>query len=360
MSSTFGKNIKISVFGQSHGKAIGVVIDGLPAGESVDEAELFRFMRRRRPGGSLATPRREEDAPRFLSGLLDGKTCGSPLCAVIENHDAHSEDYAALKDKLRPGHADYSAWCKWQGYADLRGGGHFSGRLTAPLCIAGGIAKQLLARKGVFAGAHLAAVGGQKDIPFPLYPDAALFEAVAGKTLPVLDDGAGRAMEEVIRAAANAGDSVGGIVECAAVGVPAGLGAPIFDGLENQLAAAIFGIPAVKGLEFGAGFDVAKKRGSENNDPFCVSPEGAVVTAKNDCGGILGGISNGMPIVLRAAFKPTPSITKPQQTVDLAAKTETELTVKGRHDPCVALRAVAVVEAVVALVLLDMIMEEST
>ena len=357
MSSEFGKLLKISVFGQSHGKAIGVVIDGLPAGEAVDLEELDRFLSRRRPGKSpLSTARREADAPVFLSGLENGITCGAPLCAVIENGDQHSSDYDQLRDRPRPGHADYTAYVKWGGQADMRGGGHFSGRLTAPLCVAGGIAKQILARRGVYVGAHLASVGAESDASFPLRPTAELFDAVAAKPFPVIDDDAGERMRAVILAAKNDGDSVGGVIECAAVGLPAGLGEPMFGGVENRLAAALFGIPAVKGVEFGDGFAAARARGSENNDPFAVE-NGRVVTETNRAGGILGGITDGMPIVLRTAVKPTPSIARPQRTVSLSAGADAELAIRGRHDPCIAHRAVPVVEAVTAAVLLDLLLE---
>jgi len=357
VSSEFGKIIKVSVFGQSHGKAIGVLIDGLPAGEAIDMEELNAFLDRRRPGkGPLSTARKETDTPVFLSGLEEGRTCGAPLCAVIENADQRSKDYSELLDKPRPGHADYTANVKWGGQADMRGGGHFSGRLTAPLCVAGGIAKQLLARQGVFVGAHLAAAAGIADKSFPLHPTAELFAAVAGKPFPVLDNEAGERMQAAILAAKNGLDSVGGIVECAAVGLPAGLGDPMFDGVENRLASALFGIPAVKGVEFGSGFAAAAVRGSENNDPFTLE-ERKIVTASNNAGGVLGGITTGMPIVLRAAFKPTPSIGRPQRTVSLSAMEDTELTIRGRHDPCIAHRAVPVVEAVTAAVLLDMLLE---
>ncbi len=357
MSSEFGKTLKISVFGQSHGKAIGVNIDGLPAGESIDLDALNAFMARRKPGKSpLSTSRKEADAPVFLSGLENGVTCGFPLCAIIENGDQHSSDYDELREKPRPGHADYTAWVKWHGAADMRGGGHFSGRLTAPLCIAGGIAKQILARRGIFVGAHLLEVAGIPDQPFPLRPDAALFDAVAAKTFPVLEDGAGERMQAAILAARKDGDSVGGVIQCAAVGLPAGLGDPMFDGLENRLAAALFGIPAVKGLEFGAGFAASRCRGSENNDPFTVE-DGRVVTTSNHAGGILGGISTGMPLVFQLAMKPTPSISKPQHTVSLPNMEDAELVVRGRHDPCIAHRAVPVAEAVTAAVLLDVLLE---
>ena len=357
MSSEFGHLLKISVFGQSHGTAIGVVVDGMPAGEAVDLTELQAFLDRRKPGKNpLSTARKEADAPTFLSGLENGMTCGAPLCAVIQNGDQHSGDYAGLTDTPRPGHADYTAAVKWGGHADMRGGGHFSGRLTAPLCIAGGIAKQILARRGVFVGAHLKEVAGIPDAPFPLRPSAELFQEVAAKAFPVLDDGAGERMRAAILAAREDLDSVGGIVECAATGLPAGLGDPMFDGVENRLAAALFGIPAVKGLEFGAGFDAARLRGSENNDPF-VLDHGAVAAESNRAGGILGGITTGMPLLLRAAFKPTPSIARPQRTVRLSTMEETDLEIRGRHDPCIAHRAVPVVEAVTAAVLLDLLLE---
>nr|WP_325245143.1 chorismate synthase [uncultured Oscillibacter sp.] len=357
MSSEFGHLLKISVFGQSHGKAIGVVVDGLPAGEAIDLDELQAFLDRRKPGKNrLSTARKEADAPTFLSGLENGKTCGAPLCAVIENGDQHSGDYAGLTDTPRPGHADYTAAVKWGGQADMRGGGHVSGRLTAPLCIAGGIAKQILARRGIHVGAHLAEVAGIADDPFPLYPTAELFEKLAAKDFPVLDDGAGERMQQAILAAREELDSVGGIVECAAIGLPAGLGDPMFDGVENRLAAALFGIPAVKGVEFGAGFAAARSRGSENNDAFSVQ-NGAVVTDTNHAGGILGGITNGMPILLRTAMKPTPSIARAQKTVRLSQMEEIPLEIRGRHDPCIAHRAVPVVEAVTAAVLLDLLLE---
>ena len=357
MSSEFGKLLKVSVFGQSHGRAVGVVIDGLPAGESVDLEELQRFLDRRRPGrNTLSTARSEADRPIFLSGLEDGVTCGAPLCAMIENSDPHSKDYSGLTDKPRPGHADYTAWVKWGGHADMRGGGHFSGRLTAPLCVAGGIAKQLLARRGIYVGAHLSSVGTEQDEPFPLRPTSELFQAVSEKPFPVLNDGAGERMQALILEAKNALDSVGGVVECATVGLPAGLGGPMFDGVENRLAAALFGIPAVKGVEFGDGFDAARTRGSQNNDPFIIE-DGQIVTETNRAGGVLGGITTGMPLVLRTAVKPTPSIGRPQRTVSLSAREPVELQIHGRHDPCIAHRAVPVVEAVTAAVLLDLLLE---
>ena len=358
MSSEFGNVLRVSVFGQSHGDAVGVLADGLPAGEPVDLEELQNFLNRRRPKkDGLSTTRVEADVPRFLSGLKDGKTCGFPLCAVLENADRKSGDYDELKTVPRPGHADYTAWVKWRGFADMRGGGHFSGRLTAPLCVAGGIAKQILARRGVHVGGRLQSAGGVSDAPFPLRPTPDLLARIADKPFPVLDDAAGEKMKEAIARARSQGDSVGGVVECVAAGFPAGVGFPMFGGLESRLAAAVFGIPAVKGVEFGAGFHAAELRGSENNDPFAIR-DGAVVTETNHGGGILGGISTGMPLVFRAAFKPTPSIGKRQRSVNLETMEETELSIRGRHDPCVAHRAVPVVEAVAACVLLDALLED--
>lgn len=358
MASQFGNLLKISLFGESHGSAVGVLLDGLPAGEAIDLEALQKFLDRRRPGkNSLSTARCEPDRPRFLSGITGGRTNGSPLCAVIDNSDVRSSDYTALADKPRPGHADYTAYVRWRGRADGRGGGHLSGRLTAPLCLAGGIVKQILARRGIHTGAHLASVAGICDEPFPPVPTAELFEAISTKAFPVIDGQKGRQMQKKIAEAAAQGDSVGGVIECAAIGVPAGLGSPHFDGVENRLAAALFGIPAVKGLEYGAGFESAALRGSQNNDPFVIDKGGAVRTATNNCGGILGGITNGMPLLLRAAVKPTPSIGMAQQTVSLSRREATGVVVKGRHDPCIAHRAVPVVEAVTAAVIFDLILE---
>ncbi len=357
MSSEFGRLLRVSVFGQSHGRAIGVNIDGLPAGEAIDLDALNAFLDRRKPGKSpLSTARRESDTPIFLSGVENSVTCGAPLCAIIENSDQHSKDYSELADKPRPSHADYTAWVKWGGQADMRGGGHFSGRLTAPLCIAGGIAKQILARRGVYVGAHLSSVGTETDDRFPLHPTAALFDEVAAKAFPVLNDEAGERMQSLILQAREQQDSVGGTVECAAIGLPAGLGDPMFNGIENRLAAALFGIPAVKGVEFGLGFGSSALHGSENNDPFTVE-HGRIVTETNRAGGILGGITTGMPVILRVALKPTPSIAQAQKTVSLSQGAPAQLEIKGRHDPCIAHRAVPVVEAVTATVLLDLLLE---
>lgn len=356
MASYLGEHIHVSVFGQSHSPAIGVVVDGLPAGERVDMEELGRFLKRRAPGqNATSTPRKEADLPQFLSGLVDDVTCGAPLAALIENTNTRSQDYAQLRDKPRPGHADFTAQVKYGGFQDVAGGGHFSGRLTAPLCIAGGICLQILKRRGIEVAAHIASIAAEADRPFdPMGESVETLDALKRAPFPVLDEKAGERMRKAILQAKEEGDSVGGIVECLVTGAPAGLGEPMFGGMENRLAAALFGIPAVKGVEFGAGFGVATMRGSENNDPFTVK-DGKLVTETNHAGGILGGITNGMPLVFRLAVKPTPSIAKQQQTVSLSKKQVEELVVTGRHDPCIVPRAVPVVEAVTALVLTDLL-----
>ncbi|MBR5329340.1 MAG: chorismate synthase [Firmicutes bacterium] len=359
MSSEWGNMLKVSVFGESHGNAIGVSVSGFPAGETVDMEELLTFLDRRKPGkNNLSTSRKEADEPNFISGIEDNTLTGTPLCAVIVNHNTRSQDYNGFGNTPRPGHADYTATIKWQGNADMRGGGHFSGRLTAPICIAGGIAKQILHKKGIDIGAHIRSVGTSEDAAFPLYPTKELFDAIAAKDFPVIDDNCGEAMKETILAAKAEEDSIGGTIECAVIGLPTGLGGPLFGGMEGKISAAMFGIPAVKGIEFGAGFHSSKMRGSENNDAFCFDEQGNVATETNHCGGILGGITNGMPLTFRLACKPTPSIARPQQTVDLSKKEITEIRIEGRHDPCIVHRAVPVVEAVAALVILDTLLEE--
>jgi chorismate synthase len=352
-----GEKLRVSIFGQSHGEAIGVVIDGLPAGEEIDAQELQAFLDRRAPGkNKFSTARKEGDVPQFLSGVLDGKTCGAPLCAVIHNTDTRSGDYKPLSQLMRPSHADYPAHVRYGGHQDVRGGGHFSGRLTAPVCIAGGIAKQILARRGIFVGAHAEAVGRTKDRRFGTVEllKEELFLPLS-RAIPVLDEGAAEAMQNEIEAARMQGDSVGGIIECAAIGVPAGLGDPMFGGVENRLSSALFGIPAIRGVEFGTGFAAAAMRGSVHNDPYRLR-DGKVVTETNHHGGILGGITSGMPVIFRVAVKPTPSIALEQRTVDIEKMEETTLRVTGRHDPCITLRAVPCVEAVAAIVLLDLML----
>lgn len=359
MSFQWGESLRVSVFGQSHAAAIGVTVEGLPAGERIDLEALQRFLERRAPGRSpTATARREADRPEILCGLVDGVTCGAPLTAIIRNSDTRSGDYEQLRETPRPGHADFPAQIKYGGAQDLRGGGSFSGRMTAPLCIAGGICLQLLERRGIKVSAHIAEIGGIPDVPFdPMGLDSEAAERLAAAELPTLSPSAGEVMREAILSAAAEGDSLGGVVECMVTGLPVGLGGPLFGGLDGKLAAAVFAIPAVKGVEFGAGFDAARLRGSENNDPYAVK-DGAVVTETNCAGGILGGMSTGMPLLFRAAFKPTPSIAKPQKSVKLSTLEETELVVSGRHDPCVVPRAVPVVEAVAALALYDALLSE--
>ncbi len=358
MASAFGERVQVSVFGESHGSGIGIVVNGLPAGMPISEDELYTFMARRKPGGSpFSTPRKESDRPTILSGLFDGHTTGFPLCAAIGNTDTRSGDYKALADLPRPSHADYTAYLKWHGQADMRGGGHFSGRLTAPLCVAGGIALQILAQKGIFIGAHLQSVGSAQDSSYPMRPDVETLLAPGKKAFPVCDDSAADAMQAEIMAAAKEQDSIGGTIECMVLGLPAGLGDPMFDGVENRIAAAIFGVPAIKGIEFGSGFACAAMRGSQCNDPFCIDENGDIATKTNHSGGIQGGITNGMPLRFCVAVKPTPSIGKPQQTVSLSKHTEETLVIQGRHDPCIAHRAVPVIEAVTALVILDMLAE---
>lgn len=354
MSSTYGNNLKLSIFGQSHGTAIGMTLDGIPAGLPVDADKLQLFLNRRAPGqNDYSTPRKEEDRPEILSGVLNGFTCGAPIAAIIRNKNTRSGDYNNLMDCPRPGHADYTAQIKYRGYQDSAGGGHFSGRLTAPLCIAGGMCKQWLEERGIQISAHITAIAGVNDTAFdPLKPQ---MDAV-GTDFPVLDVQAGAAMREAISAARSEGDSVGGIVECAVTGLPAGLGEPMFGGVEGRIAQIVYGIPAVKGVEFGNGFGCAELRGSENNDFFCME-DGSVVTETNNCGGILGGITNSMPLIFRAAFKPTPSISQEQNSVSLKDGINQPLVVKGRHDPCIVPRAVPVVEAAAAIAVMDLLLD---
>ena len=346
MSSSYGENIRITVFGQSHSDAIGVTIEGIPAGETIDMDALRRFTDRRAPGRSeYSTPRRESDAPEFLCGVVNGVTCGAPLTAIIRNTNTRPQDYAALRATPRPGHADYTAQVKYHGAQDASGGGHFSGRLTAPLCIAGGICKQLLEREGIEIISRISSIAGVDDA-------GELTASTADKDFPTVDDARGAAMRAAIAAARAEGDSVGGVVECAVLGAPAGLGDPMFGGMENRIAAAVFGIPAVKGVEFGAGFAAAAMRGSENNDAFTVR-DGGIATCTNNCGGILGGITDGMPIVFRAAIKPTPSIAGEQRSVDMTTLEEKTIKITGRHDPCIVPRAVPCIEAAAALAVYD-------
>ena len=346
MSSSIGENLRLTLFGQSHSAAIGMTLEGLPAGFTFDPEELGRFLARRAPGrNAWSTPRKEADLPEFLSGLVGNTLCGTPVTAVIRNSNTRSEDYSGLRDVPRPGHADYPAEIRYRGYQDYAGGGHFSGRLTAPLCVAGGLCLQFLARQGIRVSAHIDTLGGIRDEGDPT-------KETVGADFPTLSEARGQEMKDLIARVKAEEDSVGGTVECAVTGLPAGLGDPIFGGMENRIAALAFGIPAVKGIEFGAGFRVAEMRGSENNDAYDLS-EGRVVTVTNHAGGILGGITTGMPLLFRVALKPTPSIARPQQSVNLRTGERTELRVPGRHDPCVVPRAVPCVEAAAALAVTD-------
>ena len=346
MSSTYGENLHLTIFGQSHSPAIGMTLEGIPAGEQINFEALQRFLERRAPGrNAYSTARKEADAPEFLSGLRGDTTCGVPLTAIIRNGDTRSKDYAPFSAVPRPGHADYTANVKYFGHQDYAGGGHFSGRLTAPLCIAGGVCLQILQRHGIEVISRIRAIGPVED-PSPLTA------STAEKAFPTVDEAAGEAMQAAIAQAKAQGDSLGGVIECAVLGLPAGLGDPMFGGMENRIAGIVFGIPAVKGLEFGAGFAAAKLRGSQNNDSYTVQ-DGRVETRSNHCGGILGGITNGMPLVFRAAIKPTPSIAMEQDSVNLETLEEEKLRVGGRHDPCIVPRAVPVIEAAAAIAVYD-------
>lgn len=357
MSNELGHRYRVQIFGQSHSPSIGVVVEGIPAGIVPDMDFIQSFMARRAPGGPLSTKRREADIPQIIAGLNErGETCGAPLCAIISNTDARSQDYDQLKDVPRPGHADYTAWVKFGGHNDIRGGGQFSGRLTAPLCFAGALAMQLLNSKGIQVRARIQRIAGISDAPVDFaHPP---MDAIPENGLACLDPEAAARMAAAIEEARMDCDSVGGVIECFATGLPAGLGDPMFDGMENRLAAALFGIPAVRGVEFGEGFAAADMRGSAHNDAYRTDASGRVYTASNRHGGILGGITSGMPLVVRAAIKPTASIAREQASVSLSRHESAALRVHGRHDPCIVPRAVPCVEAAVACVILD-IMNES-
>ena len=354
MSSTYGENLKLSIFGQSHGSAIGMTLDGIPAGLPVDTEKLQEFLNRRAPGqNDWSTPRREEDRPEFLGGLLDSFTCGAPIAAIIRNKNTRSGDYDNLKDCPRPGHADYTAQVKYGGFQDSAGGGHFSGRLTAPLCIAGGLCRQWLEELGICVAARISAIGGEEDSfePDLLNPQIDAID----KDFPVFSTDAAVKMQKKIAEARSEGDSVGGMIECYITGLPVGLGEPMFGGVESRIAQIVYGIPAVKSIEFGAGSSASCMRGSQCNDAYTVE-NGVIRTLTNNAGGILGGITNGMPVIFRCAIKPTPSISQPQQSVSLSQGEITPLEIKGRHDPCIVPRAVPVVEAAAAIAIYDLIL----
>lgn len=356
MSSMMGNKIRISIFGQSHGRAIGVTIDGLPAGEPIDLQEIQAFMARRAPGNSsISSSRSESDTPEILSGIALGKTCGAPLCAIIPNNDARSQDYSSTHDIPRPSHVDFTALAKHGSSCDLRGGGHFSGRLTAPLCFAGAVCKQILARRGIFCGAHISQIGNIFDDAFNATRcTKADLQAPSFSDFPTISAEKGKQMRALISDTAQQGNSIGGAIECAAIGVSAGFGNPMFDGVESLLSHAIFAIPGVRGVEFGSGFGAAAMQGSAHNDAFIIAENGQIQTETNNHGGILGGITSGMPIIVRAAFKPTPSIALPQKSVNLRTKTPETIEIQGRHDPCIVPRAVPCLESVTLLTLADL------
>ena len=361
MASVYGNVLHLSIFGQSHSPAIGCSLDGIPAGIAVDMEELQCFLARRAPGrDETSTTRKEADAPEFIAGITDGHTNGAPIAAIIRNGNTRSQDYDNLRRIPRPGHADYPAQVKYRGFQDVAGGGHFSGRLTAPLCIAGGIAKQALAARGIEVVAHIASLGPEsiEDTPLDsLCLNTVQTEAIIANPLPCISAMAAKRMRTCILDAKNELNSVGGVIECAAYGLPTGLGDPMFDGMENRIARIAFGIPAVKGVEFGAGFAVAQLRGSQDNDAYRMV-DGAVRPQTNNAGGILGGITTGMPLVWRMAVKPTASIGQHQDSVDLQTGEDADLVVKGRHDPCIVPRAVPVAEAACALAVLDAMLED--
>lgn len=356
MATHYGKNLDIEIYGGSHDEKIGVIIRGLPLGFEIDLEKLDAFMERRAPGrDSLSTGRKESDKPVFVEGVTDGVISADTVHAIIYNTNQRSADYKNLSFVPRPSHADYAARMKYGDSVDLRGGGHFSGRLTAPMCIAGGICLQILEERGIYIGAHLYSVVSERDIPFDdVNVTANDFVKIKTSAFPTLSSEAAEKMKKVISDAAAEGDSVGAVIECAALGIPAGLGEHMFWGVENRISSVIFGIPAVKGIEFGNGFGCAALRGSQNNDPFYTDGK-KIFTKTNNCGGILGGMTNGMPLIFRAAMKPTPSIFIEQDSVDMNTMTNVKLSIQGRHDPCVAMRAVPVFEAATAIAILDML-----
>lgn len=356
MSSTvWGSNIKITIFGESHSSAIGVVIDNLPAGMELDMEEIRREMARRAPnGGEYSTPRQEGDEVEIVSGYFNEKTTGTPLCGIIRNTDTKSSDYDILKEVVRPGHSDFGYYFKSRGNNDYRGGGHSSGRLTAPLVFAGAICKQLLILKDVFIGSHIASIGHIKDTNFDARVEGVMLENLTKQVFPLLDKAKFASMDYLIKEARSQGDSVGGAIECAIVGVPAGVGEPFFESIESKIASLLFSVPAVKGVQFGKGYELTRMKGSEANDPF-YNLGGRVFTATNNNGGILGGLSTGMPIIFDAAIKPTASIFKEQDTINVVTGENVKLNLQGRHDSCIVVRAVPVIEAVAAIAMYDLL-----
>lgn len=353
MSAVWGNKIKITIFGESHSEAIGVVIDNLPAGATLDMDEIKREMARRAPnGGEFSTPRKEGDEVEIVSGYFDGKTTGTPLCGIIRNTNTRSKDYSMFKEVFRPGHSDYGYFLKSGGNNDYRGGGHSSGRLTAPIVFCGAVCKQLLKEKGVKVGSHIMSIADIKDDVFGVDIDGDKLENLTKEVFPLLDKNKFESMRKIIADARNDGDSVGGTIECAVTGLQGGIGDPFFDSVESRLASLLFSVPAVKGVQFGKGYELSEMKGSQANDPFEFK-DGNVVTRTNNNGGILGGISTGMPIVFNVAIKPTASIFKEQDSVNINSKENTKLKIQGRHDSCIVVRAVPVIEAVAAIAIYD-------
>lgn len=352
MKNTFGKSITVTIFGESHGSEIGAVLDGLAPGIKIDEEYIVSKLSLRRPRGAISTKRAEADRFRIVSGVFNGRTTGTPVCILIPNEDTKSRDYSATRQLARPGHADYTAYCKYHGYEDYRGGGHFSGRITAALVAAGAIGMSVLEKKGIMVGTHIARCAGIPDRAFRnLQQD---IRVLSESTFAVLDEEAAIQMRAAMEKAAGDGDSVGGILETAVTGLPAGLGEPWFDSMEGLLSHALFSIPAVKGVEFGDGFALSEMNGSTANDSFAMQ-DGKIVTTTNHNGGINGGITNGMPVIFRCAVKPTPSIYKEQNTVDFMEGTDQKLVIQGRHDPAIVHRARIVADCITALVLCDLL-----
>lgn len=354
MGNSFGNKIKYTIFGESHGNAIGIVIDGLPSGIKLDIDFIKEEMARRAPGrNEMSTSRKEGDSFEILSGYFEGRTTGTPLCSIIYNSDQHSKDYEKIKYVMRPGHADYTGYVRYSGFNDYRGGGHFSGRITAPLVFAGAVAKIILKEKGIEVGSHVLSIKNVKDKYFDkVNVNKEMIMNLRKKYIPTIDEDAEIKMKDAILNAKKEKDSVGGIIEAAIINVPTGLGDPFFDSVESNISHIIFSVPAVKGIEFGTGFDITNMMGSEANDDYYYD-NGKVKTYTNNNGGILGGITNGMPIIFRAALKPTPSIGKKQRTIDIKDKKDTYIEVTGRHDPCIVLRAVSVIEAAASIAILD-------
>lgn len=355
MSGMWGNKIKLSIFGESHGRAIGITIDGIEPGMELDLEYINKEMSRRAPGKSeLSTPRKEGDNFEILSGFFNGRTTGTPLCSVIYNKDQHSRDYESTKSLMRPSHGDLTGYIKYNGFNDYRGGGHFSGRITAPLVFAGAICRQILEKKGITIGSHIKSIGGIEDDSFDMVSlYSGELEKLRDSNFPLLNKEVEDNMKEAILKAKVEMDSLGGVVEAAAVNLPAGIGSPFFDSVESRIAQLLFSIPAIKGVEFGLGFNIAKLKGSDANDEFYIEDD-RIRTYSNNNGGILGGITNGMPLIFRAAVKPTPSIGRAQNTVDIEKRENAKLEIMGRHDPCIVPRVLPVIEAAAAIAILDL------